>query len=125
MRSSIFERTVGLILGCVLSACSTAPKLSSDPPVAACQRTAQSAQPGGLDQSKLAHLKAQADAFSGCMEQLGYTLDEQEFAARMLHFEQVKASDISYGDPSQAIAAQKQILRLSPELWRAGTASRS
>ena len=25
-----------------------------------------------------------------------------------------------YGDPSQAVAAQKQVLRLSPELWRKG-----
>jgi hypothetical protein len=125
MRYSIFDRTVGLILGCVLSACSTGPKLSSDPQVAACQRAAQAAQPGGLEQSKLAHLKAQADAFSQCMEQLGFSLDEEEFAARMLHFWEVKASDLNYGDPSDAMAAQRQILRLSPELWRPGSASKS
>ena len=111
---------LGFTLCALLSACSTGPKLSSDPQVAACQRGAQSAQPRGMDESKLAHLTAQADAFSECMEQLGYHLDENEYDERLTHFRQVKASDVLYGDPSQAIASERQRLRLSPELWRKG-----
>ena len=112
---------LGLTLCVLLGACSTGPKLSSDPQVAACQRGAQSAQPRGMDRSKLAHFTAQADAFAECMEQVGYQLDENEFNERLTYFRQVKASDVMYGDPSQAIATERQRLRLSPELWRKGT----
>jgi len=94
--------------------------MSRDPQVAACQESAKSALPQGFDDSKVAHLTAQADVFSTCMEKLGYALDEEEYAGRLRYFKWVKASDVSYGDTSQAVAAQKQVLRLTPDLWRKG-----
>ena len=123
MKSPPHARNIafGIFLCCVLIACSTGPKMSSDPQVAACQQSAKSALPQGMDQSKVAHLTAQADAFSACMETLGYTLDEEKYSWYLLHFKWVKASDVSYGDPSQAVAQQKQILRLTPEMWRKGS----
>ena len=111
---------IGVCLCCLLVACSTGPKMSRDPQVAACQESAKSALPQGFDDSKVAHLTAQADVFSACMEKLGYALDEEEYAERLRYFKWVKASDVSYGDTSQAVAAQKQVLRLTPDLWRKG-----
>jgi hypothetical protein len=95
--------------------------MSHDPEVAACQQSAKSALPQGFDDSKVARLTAQADAFAACMEKLGYSLNEEQYADRLLYFKWVKASDVSYGDTSQAVAAQKQVLRLTPDLWRKGT----
>jgi hypothetical protein len=114
------DTSIGIYLCCLLVACSTGPKMSRDPQVAACQESAKSATPQGFDDSKVAHLTAQADAFSVCMEKLGYALDEEEYAERLSYFKWVKASDVSYGDTSQAVAAKKQVLRLTPDLWRKG-----
>ena len=99
--------------------------MSHDPQIAACQQSAKSALPRGFDDSKVAHLTAQADSFSACMEKLGYVLDEEKYAERLSYFKWVKASDVSYGDTSQAVAAEKQVLRLTPELWRKGTGASS
>ena len=117
--------SIGVCLCFLLVACSTGPKMSRDPQVAACQTSAKSALPQGFDDSKVAHLTAQADAFSACMEEIGYALDEEKYAERLSYFKWVKASDVSYGDTSQAVAAQKQILRLTPDLWRKGSGTSS
>jgi hypothetical protein len=63
-------------------------------------------------------LQLRADAYSACMEQHGYVLDEEEFDRRLLHQEQVKNSDPMGGDPAFILARYRQELRMNPELWR-------
>jgi len=65
-------------------------------------------------------LRMRADAYSECMQERGYVLDEEEFDRRLLHKEQVKNGDPMGGDPAPFLAVYRQELRMNPELWRAG-----
>jgi len=64
-------------------------------------------------------LRMRADAYSECMQERGYVLDEEELDRRLLHKEQVKNSAPMGGDPAPFLALYRQELRMNPELWRA------
>ena len=65
-------------------------------------------------------LRMRADAYSDCMQERGYVLDEEELDRRLLHKAQVKNSEPMGGDPAPFLALYRQELRMNPELWRAG-----
>jgi hypothetical protein len=69
------------------------------------------------------YLRRQADAYSDCMTAHGYVLDEEALDDQVRHFEMVQNSQWMGGDPGPLAVAQRQKLRMSPELWRPANAS--
>jgi len=83
-------------------------------------RQAAAAVPATDFDTRASVLRMRADAYSDCMHERGYVLDEEELDRRMLHKEQVKNGDPMGGDPAPFLALYRQELRMNPELWRAG-----
>jgi hypothetical protein len=84
-------------------------------------RQAANAVPATDFDTRASLLRMRADAYSDCMQERGYVLDEEELDRRLLHKEQVKNGDPMGGDPAPFLALYRQELRMNPELWRAGT----
>ena len=90
------------------------------PEVAQCRQAAKAIAPSDFD-TRLTLLRMRADAYSACMQEHGYVIDEEELERRMLHKEQVKNSEPLGGDPVFILAAYREELRMNPDLWRTGT----
>jgi hypothetical protein len=88
--------------------------------VPACRQAANAVPATGFD-SRLSLLRLRADAYSDCMHERGYVLDQEELDRRLRYEEQVKNSDPMGGDPAFFLAQYRQELRMNPALWRAGT----
>lgn len=106
-------------LGLMLAGCAgKQPQGVADVPE--CRQTADSiVQVHG--ESNIEHLRRQADAYSDCMTAHGYRLDEERLTEQLTHLQQVQASNIMRGDPSQLIALRREQLRLSPSMWQPGS----
>ena len=72
-------------------------------------------------ETRLAAHGARADAFAQCMQERGYTFDQDALDQRVLHFEQIKNADRYSGDPLWASRVYEQEQRLSAELWHSGS----
>ena len=113
----------GLLLCALLAAapgCATKDKQQGVAEVPQCRQAANAVPATDFD-SRLSLLQLRADAYSSCMRERGYVLDEEELDRRLLHKEQVKNSDPLGGDPAFILARYRQELRMNPALWRAGT----
>jgi hypothetical protein len=84
-----------------------------------CRQAADAVTTSDFD-TRASLLRMRADAYSDCMQERGYVLDEEELDRRLLHKEQVKNGDPLGGDPAPFLALYRQELRMNPALWRAG-----
>ena len=101
----------------VASGCASRDKQQGVAEVPECRQAAKAVPATEFD-SRTLLLQLRADAYSACMEQHGYVLDQEEFDRRLLHQEQVKNSDPMGGDPAFILARYRQELRMDPSVWR-------
>jgi hypothetical protein len=109
-----------LLPGIALVSCGGKDAARGDVPEVSQCRQAAAAVPVTDFDTRASVLRMRADAFSDCMQERGYVLDEEELDRRLLHKEQVKNSAWLGGDPALFLALYRQELRMNPELWRAG-----
>jgi len=62
-----------------------------------------------------------ADAFSKCMEERGYVLNDYLVKQRLRHYEEVSNAQVLSGDPWWGMQIYRQQLRVDPTLWVHGT----
>jgi hypothetical protein len=91
-----------------------------DPQALACMPAKEKIRASDFE-TRLSALKGRAARVAACMEQRGFTLDEDRLARELEHFEDVKNADPLGGDPWQAVALREQELRASPHFWRRET----
>ena len=111
-----FLMLVGIAL-MVASGCASRDKPQGVAEVPECRQAAKAVPATEFD-SRTLLLQLRADAYSACMEQHGYVLDQEEFDRQMLHKEQVKNADPMGGDPAFILARYRQELRMDPSVWR-------
>lgn len=118
-RFRLLTRLTPLTALALLSACGTqGPRGVAEVPQ--CRAAAQSVPNTEFD-SRVQVLTMRADAYSECMQKLGYVFDEAELERRMTYKEQVKNADPLGGDPYWILARYRQELRMDPDLWRSTT----
>jgi hypothetical protein len=113
------------VFGCasivLLAAACASSRAPENPDVKACLPPATKVLYSRDYDTRLAAHRARADAFAQCMQDRGYTFDQDALDQRVLHFEQVKNADLYGGDPLRASRVYEQEQRLSAELWRSGS----
>jgi hypothetical protein len=112
---------IGLLVPGIMTGCAMrdhAPSGMAE--VSQCRQAADAVTATDFD-TRVGLLRMRADAYSQCMQERGYVLDEEELERKILHKEQVKNADPLGGDPAPILAVYREQLRMDPALWRAGT----
>jgi hypothetical protein len=94
------------------------------PEVPECQQAAAAIKESKFD-TGINHLVRQADAYSECMTEHGFVLDQEDLNQQLEHVRQVENAKWMGGDPFLIIAKRRQQLRMSPTLWRPAPPSTS
>jgi outer membrane murein-binding lipoprotein Lpp len=120
----------------VLAGCASREKRPVDPQADDCLRQSQAVTPSqeiaaaeiyvGVPKdtrARLSTVTAQANAFSECMGQHGFTLNQDQLDDELRRFELKRNNNLWGTDPYWAIEIRRQELRRSPAFWQRNAAS--